>query len=103
MLRRITPVSGWCDAPGDRNYNRQVTLPYPASAETLWRDDGLYDLVLVLDHNHRPRVQGAGSAIFVHVARPGHRPTEGCIALTRADLVQLLAHLRGGDRIHIPA
>src|SRR5262245_51881313 len=27
----IAPSDGWCDAPGDANYNRPVTLPYGAS------------------------------------------------------------------------
>jgi L,D-peptidoglycan transpeptidase YkuD (ErfK/YbiS/YcfS/YnhG family) len=80
---------GWCDAAGDRNYNRRVRHPYPASAERLWRQDGLYDLVVVLGYNDRPRLQGRGSAIFVHIARPGYRPTAGCIALARADMLQL--------------
>ena len=72
-VRRIGPADGWCDAPSDRNYNRAVRLPYPASHERLWRNDRLYDIVLVLDHNTRPRVRGAGSAIFMHVARHGAR------------------------------
>jgi L,D-peptidoglycan transpeptidase YkuD (ErfK/YbiS/YcfS/YnhG family) len=67
-----------------------VRLPYPASAEALWRPDELYDIVVVLNHNTMPRVRGAGSAIFMHVARPGYLPTEGCIALSRRDLLALL-------------
>jgi L,D-peptidoglycan transpeptidase YkuD (ErfK/YbiS/YcfS/YnhG family) len=93
-LNGLTPAMGWCDAIADRNYNRQVTLPYPASTERLWRDDGLYDLVIVLGHNDRPRVRGRGSAIFIHVARPGFSPTEGCIALERRHLIMLLSHMR---------
>lgn len=92
----VSPIGrfdGWCDAVGDRNYNRRVRHPYPASAERLWRDDGLYDVVVVLSHNRRARVQGHGSAIFIHIARPGFPPTEGCIALSRRDLRVLLAHL----------
>jgi L,D-peptidoglycan transpeptidase YkuD (ErfK/YbiS/YcfS/YnhG family) len=89
----VTPLrrdAGWCDAPGDRNYNRLVTLPYPAGAEHLWRADRLYDLVVVLDYNVRPRVRHRGSAIFLHVASAGLTPTEGCIALARAHLLRLL-------------
>lgn len=97
----IRSDEGWCDAAGDRNYNRPVRLPYPASAERLWREDSLYDLVVVLDHNTRPRVRGAGSAIFMHVARRGCRPTEGCVALAAATLERLLSHLRRGATIHI--
>lgn len=81
---------GWCDAPGDRNYNRPVRHPYPVSAEHMWRPDGLYDLVVVIGHNDRPRIQGRGSAVFMHVAAPGLQPTEGCIALARPHLQRLL-------------
>ncbi len=89
----LCPGFGWCDAPGDRNYNRRVPLTYNASAERLWRDDGLYDAILVLDYNVTRRSAGRGSAIFVHIARPGLRPTEGCIALKRQHLLRLLAVL----------
>ena len=90
-LRVIAKTDGWCDAAQDRNYNRKVKLPYSASAEHLHRDDGLYDVVVVLDYNIRPRVRNRGSAIFMHVARPGFLPTEGCIALRRIDLLRVLA------------
>jgi L,D-peptidoglycan transpeptidase YkuD (ErfK/YbiS/YcfS/YnhG family) len=100
-VRALRGGDGWCDAVGDRNYNRPVQHPYAASAERMWRSDHLYDLVVVLDHNQCPRVQGRGSAIFMHVARPGLAPTEGCLALRRADLVKLLVRLRPGSRVAI--
>jgi L,D-peptidoglycan transpeptidase YkuD (ErfK/YbiS/YcfS/YnhG family) len=100
-VRAIGPSDGWCDAPGDRNYNRFVRHPYPASAERLWRADGLYDIVVVLDHNGTPRVRGAGSAVFVHVAGPGYAPTAGCIALKREHLQRLLQRLRPGAAVRV--
>jgi L,D-peptidoglycan transpeptidase YkuD (ErfK/YbiS/YcfS/YnhG family) len=78
-----------------------VRHPYRASAERLWRDDGLYDLLVVIDHNERPRKRGCGSAIFMHVARPGFLPTEGCIALRRADLLRLVSLLKPDSEIVI--
>ncbi|MBS0241901.1 MAG: L,D-transpeptidase family protein [Proteobacteria bacterium] len=100
-VRPIRPADGWCDAPGDRNYNRPVRHPYPASAERLWRDDHLYDLVVVLDHNRRPRVRGHGSAVFIHLARPGYAPTEGCIGLVERDLRLILQAASKGTRIRV--
>lgn len=91
VMHPIRPGDGWCDANGDRNYNRQVPMPYPASAERMWRKDHLYDIVAVLDYNIAPRVQGRGSAIFLHVARRNFAPTAGCIAMKREHLVRLLA------------
>jgi L,D-peptidoglycan transpeptidase YkuD (ErfK/YbiS/YcfS/YnhG family) len=101
-VRAIRPADGWCDARSDRNYNRAVQLPYPASSEALWRDDRLYDLVVVLSHNERPRIQGRGSAIFIHIARPSFTPTEGCVALRADHLRQVLASLRRHTRLRIP-
>ena len=93
---------GWCDAVGNGNYNRAVRFPYPASAEHLWRADDLYDLIVVLSHNERPRIQARGSAVFIHVARPGLRPTEGCVALKKSDLRKVLQHAKRNCKIVIP-
>lgn len=101
-VNAINPADGWCDALEDRNYNRPVCHPYPASAEVLWRDDALYDVVVVVAYNRRPRVRGKGSAIFMHVARPGFEPTEGCIALKRSDLLQVLKGAGRRTRLRVP-
>jgi L,D-peptidoglycan transpeptidase YkuD (ErfK/YbiS/YcfS/YnhG family) len=89
-VRAIRRDDGWCDAGTDRNYNRPVRHPYPASAERLWRIDQLYDVIVLLGYNDAPRRRGRGSAIFMHVARPGLEPTEGCIALARPHLLRLI-------------
>ena len=86
----IAPDDGWCDTPSDPAYNRQVELPYPASAERLWRTDRLYDIVVVLGHNDDPVVSGAGSAIFLHLAAADYAPTAGCIAVSPHDMLDLL-------------
>ena len=89
-ISAIQPNDGWCDDADDPAYNQAVTLPYDASAESMWRDDGLYDLVVILGHNDDPVILGAGSAIFMHVASPGYGPTEGCVALSKPDLLEVL-------------
>lgn len=91
--------SGWCDAPADPAYNRPVKLPYAASTEALWRDDALYDLIVPLGYNDDPPKPGLGSAIFLHVARPDYGPTEGCVALARADLLAILADSDAASRV----
>ena len=98
-FRPLSPHYGWCDDPNDRNYNRPVALPYPASHERLWRCDRLYDLVIALAHNVRPRQRCGGSAVFLHLERPDGGPTAGCIALSPADLRKLLAVC--GPRSHL--
>ena len=92
----IAPTDGWCDDPAHRSYNRRVTLPFEGSHERLWRDDAVYDVIGVLGWNDDPVERGRGSAIFLHLARPGYPPTEGCLALESRDLRAVLeAGLRG--------
>ncbi len=97
--RRIHADDGWCEDPGDRRYNRPVKIPPRSNADRLKREDELYDFIIEIDHNTRPRVAGRGSAVFIHVARPGFAPTAGCIALTLGSLRRLLA--RVGTRTKI--
>ena len=97
----LRPRDGWCDDPGHSAYNCPVTLPLGASAESMWRDDHLYDLVVVLGYNDDPVVSGLGSAKFLHVASPGYSPTEGCIALAKEDLLTVLADITPGSDIRI--
>jgi len=97
-LRSIRPLDGWCDDPADPSYNRPVRIPHGASAETMWREDGLYDIVVDLDWNRGPTAKGRGSAIFMHVASEAYAPTAGCIALARADLARLLTRI-GPDTV----
>lgn len=89
-VRPLAPSDGWCDAPGDVRYNRPVRLPYPASAEQLWRADHLYDLIVVVGYNDAPVVPGKGSAIFLHLARSDFAPTAGCVAFARGHLLSIL-------------
>jgi L,D-peptidoglycan transpeptidase YkuD (ErfK/YbiS/YcfS/YnhG family) len=111
-LAALKPADAWVEDPADANYNRLVALPYPARSETLWRADGLYDLIVVIGYNSDPPISGRGSAIFLHIARPsperparagrpGMAPTEGCIAVTRDILLGLLPRLGPGSTMTI--
>lgn len=100
--RRVRPADGWSDDPADPAYNRPVAHPHRFSAERLWRDDGLYDAIVVLGHNDGPPVPGAGSAIFLHCWNDG-APTEGCVAVAREELLALLPRLAAGDVVEILA
>jgi L,D-peptidoglycan transpeptidase YkuD (ErfK/YbiS/YcfS/YnhG family) len=92
-MRPVSPRMGWCDDPGSAAYNSLVLSPFRPSHENLWRDDRLYDVVIVLDYNIHPRRKGRGSAIFLHCARPDAAPTEGCVAISAHDLRKLLPRL----------
>ena len=84
--RAIARSDGWCDDPASNEYNRAVVLPSHARAENLWRDDGLYDLIGILDFNFSPRIKGRGSAIFLHLAHADFGATAGCLALQRSTM-----------------
>lgn len=99
----LTPASGWCDDPGHRLYNRPVQLPFAASHEKMWRDDRLYDIVVVLDCNLNPAVKGQGSAIFFHIARQGYSPTEGCVAVSPEHMRLILQNIGLGAEMVIHA
>lgn len=97
----LKPTDGWCDDPADPQYNRPVQLPYPASCESLWRNDHVYDLIVVLGHNDSPPRPGLGSAVFFHLARPDFAPTEGCVAIGRANMIEILSKIDKSSSIVI--
>jgi L,D-peptidoglycan transpeptidase YkuD (ErfK/YbiS/YcfS/YnhG family) len=97
--RRIAPDDGWCENPSDRHYNRPVKVAPDSGADRLARLDALYDYIVEIDHNTRPRVAGRGSAVFIHVARPHFAPTAGCVALKIDALRRLLARLGPNTKI----
>jgi len=98
-FRALKPEDGRCAAAEDPRYNRPVRLPYPASAERLWREDHVYDLLAPLGYNDDPVVPGLGSAIFLHVARPNYMGTDGCIALALEDLLTVLEEADAKTRV----
>ncbi len=100
-VRRIAPDDAWCEDPKDRRYNRPFKRSANEPGDRLRRSDGLYDLIIEIDHNTRPRVACLGSAVFIHVARPAFGPTAGCVALRRNDLLRLLSGIGPKTRIKI--
>jgi len=98
--RWIRAEDGWSDGADDPAYNRPVRHPHRFSAERLWREDGLYDAIVVLGHNDAPPVPGSGSAIFLHCWRDG-ATTEGCVAIAKPALLDLLPRLAPGDALEI--
>jgi L,D-peptidoglycan transpeptidase YkuD (ErfK/YbiS/YcfS/YnhG family) len=100
-VRPIRQNDGWCEDPADRHYNQPIKVPKVSNADRLARADRLYDFIIELDHNTRPRIAGRGSAVFVHLARENFGPTAGCVALEPKKLRGLLARLGPHTRIEI--
>ncbi len=100
-LTQLRKGWGWCETAGDRNYNRMVHMPYATAHEELWRGDHLYDIVIETSHNRLPRIQGRGSAIFFHLARPDYGVTAGCIAVSPKDMCKVLTFCAPGTKLVI--
>ena len=100
-IRRIAADDAWCEDPADRRYNRPFKMAAGQPGDRLRRDDHLYDFIIEIDHNARPRIAGRGSAVFIHLARPGLAPTAGCVAMPRARLRRLLEKIGPSTRIVI--
>ncbi len=101
-LAPLAPRDGWCDDPADPLYNRPVCRPYGARHEMLWREDGVYDIVVILGYNDDPPVPHRGSAVFLHLARPDYASTAGCVAVSLPDMLAILARAAPGTALHIP-
>ena len=102
-MRALKVDDAWVDDARDPKYNTLVRLPYPAHVEQLWREDEIYDLIVVIGYNAAPVIPGAGSAIFLHIARKNYTPTVGCVAINRESLLRLLPLLSRQSRIRIKA
>ena len=100
-VRAIGPEDAWCEDPNDRHYNRPIRLAPGSAGDRLRRDDHLYDFIIEIDHNTRPRVTGRGSAVFLHLARDNFGPTAGCVAMRPGAMLQLLQRLGLRTRIII--
>ena len=100
---KIKKNMGWCDDSKSLTYNRQIKLPSKFTHEKLYRRDNIYNLIAVLNYNMNPTVKRNGSAIFIHIAKKNYKPTAGCIALKREDLIKLLKKIKKNTRIKISA
>jgi L,D-peptidoglycan transpeptidase YkuD (ErfK/YbiS/YcfS/YnhG family) len=99
--RAIAGNDGWCEDPDDRHYNQPIRLASDHEGDRLQRADHLYDFIVEIDHNTRPRIAGRGSAVFLHLARPNFGPTAGCVSMTKSAMLHLLRRLGPRTRIVI--
>ena len=100
-VSRIDRAIAWCEDPADPRYNRPFRRSANEPGDRLWREDGLYDYIVEIDHNTRPRVTGRGSAVFLHLARPNGSATAGCVAFRDGALQNLIARIGPKTRIEI--
>jgi L,D-peptidoglycan transpeptidase YkuD (ErfK/YbiS/YcfS/YnhG family) len=98
---KIKKNMGWCDDSKSEYYNQQINLPNNFSYERLYRNDNLYDLILVLNYNTNPTIKKKGSAIFIHVSKNSYKKTKGCIALQKKHLLKLIPLIKKNTKIKI--
>ena len=99
--RVIKKNMGWCDDTKSKKYNQEITFPFKDGAEKLYRKDNIYDIFINIKYNHSPVVKGGGSAIFLHLADTKYRPTRGCIAISKKDLLKILPLINKNTKILI--
>jgi len=100
-VHAIRSTDAWSEDPADRHYNRPAARAPGESGDRLKRDDHLYDFIVEIDHNTRPRIARRGSAVFLHLARQNFSPTAGCVGMTRGAMLRLLARIGPRTRIVI--
>ncbi len=98
---KIKKNMGWCDDSRSHFYNQQIKLPNKFGHEKLFRNDNLYDLILVLNYNINPTIKHKGSAIFIHIAKNSYKKTKGCIALKKEHLMELISRIKKNTKIKI--
>jgi L,D-peptidoglycan transpeptidase YkuD (ErfK/YbiS/YcfS/YnhG family) len=98
---KIKKNMGWCDDPNSRLYNKLINLPTKYSHEKLYRNDNLYDLIVVLSYNTNPIIKNKGSAIFMHIAKNSYAKTKGCIGLKKKHLIKIVSKIKKNTKIKI--
>ena len=92
---------GWCDDPNSKQYNKLIKLPSLYKYEKLYKNENIYDIILVLNYNMNPIVKNKGSAIFIHVAKKSYKKTEGCVAVKKVHLVKITKDLKKNTTVLI--
>ena len=91
---------GWCNDPKHEKYNSLINTKEKIKHEKMFRGDRKYDLVVVLDYNLNKPIPFKGSAIFIHLTN-NYKPTAGCIAISKNDMLVLLKILNKKTKIKL--
>ena len=98
--KKITKNMGWCDDAYNKNYNKEIVLNKKNKGEKLFRKSSVYDILVVIEYNTKKVKPFKGSAIFIHLTK-NYKPTQGCIALKKNDLLILLKIINKNSKIKI--
>ena len=92
---------GWCDDPKSSYYNKLIKLPFNYKHEKLYKNENIYDMILVLNYNMNPVKKNKGSAIFIHVAKNNFKRTKGCVAIRKIDFIRLIKKINPYTKVKI--
>ena len=92
---------GWCDDVRSKKYNQEIYFPFKFKAEKLYRKNRIYDILINIKYNQLPAKKGKGSAIFLHLTDKKYKPTSGCVALSKKDLLKILPQIKKNTKIVI--
>ena len=92
---------GWCDDINSKKYNKEINFPYKYSAEKIYRNDNIYDILINIRYNQYRVIKGKGSAIFLHIAKKKYTPTKGCVAISKKDFLKLISLINKKTKIYI--
>ena len=98
--KAISKNMGWCDDPYNKNYNKEIILNKKNKGEKLFRNDNTYDILIIIEYNTKKTQPFKGSAIFIHLTK-NYKPTKGCVALKKNDLLILLKIIKKNSKIKI--
>ena len=99
--KKIKKNMGWCNDSRSKKYNREINFPFKYSAEKLFRKDKFYDIFINIKYNQNPVRKGKGSAIFLHLTNKKYKPTKGCIAVLKKDLLKIIPLIDKKTKISI--
>lgn len=94
----------WVSNPQSRFYNtlqKELNNEYHDGLSERLANIDLYEYAIVIGYNMNPIRKGAGSAIFIHVARSKDSVTAGCIAITKENLISLIKWMDSKKHPHI--
>ena len=98
---KIKKNMGWCnDISLPKKYNKLIKINKNIKHEKLKRIDHKYDLLIPIKYNFKKPIAGLGSCIFMHLTK-NYKPTAGCIAVSKKDLIIILRLINKKTKIII--
>jgi L,D-peptidoglycan transpeptidase YkuD (ErfK/YbiS/YcfS/YnhG family) len=97
----IKKNTGWCNDINSEYYNKEIKFPFKGSAEKLWRNDNVYDIIIILNYNLNPVIKKKGSAIFLHICKKNYTSTQGCVAINKKDMMNLITNIKKNSKLII--